>query len=211
MAIRITDTGSGIAPEVRAFLFEPFFSTKDPGSVGLGLAAVHGIIRQNGGFIEVESQSGVGTTFSLFLPRVSHPAEKTSFRAQLQEHGQVEGATILLVEDDGGVRALVKDILRSSGYRIVEADNGNAALVIENDYEGKIDLLLTDVIMPGITGAELAKTLGAKRPDMKILYMSGYTNEAIDRHGVLQEGIAFLQKPFTTRVLLEKVRQILHK
>ncbi len=123
----------------------------------------------------------------------------------------MEGATIMLVEDDGGVRALVKDILRSSGYRIMEADNGNAALVIENDYEGKIDLLLTDVIMPGITGAELARTLAAKRPDMKILYMSGYTNEAIDRHGVLQEDIAFLQKPFTTRVLLEKVRQILHK
>lgn len=208
--LSITDNGLGMDEETKAHIFEPFFTTKEHGKgTGLGLATVYAIITQCQGYIHVETELGRQTTFDIYLPRVvSHAKEVVP---AISPSDTVIGTeTILLVEDELSVRELASHVLRMDGYRVLEADSGADALRVGEEYVHTIDLLVTDVIMPGgINGRELAEQLAKKRPDMKILYMSGYTNNAIAKFGVLETDLAFLQKPFTLRALSAKTRQVL--
>jgi CheY-like chemotaxis protein len=193
----------------RAHVFEPFFTTKQKGKgTGLGLATAYGIVKQSGGNIWVYSEPGMGTTFKIYLPRVIAPLQLT--QPTLIATAQCTGSeTILLVEDEEGIRSLVVGILRSRGYTVLEADRPSDALDISKNFEGPIHLLFTDVVMPQMSGRELAAQISAGRPTTKILYMSGYTNHAIAHHGVLNAGVPFLQKPFTPEALALKVREVL--
>src|SRR2546426_2977309 len=193
--------------ETQSHVFEPFFTTKDQGT-GLGLSTVYGVVQQSGGFIAVESKPGRGTTFRIYLPRVDTAAEPV----RLQEaHGSAPsgGATILLVEDEENVRELVRDMLESHGYRVMEARWAGEAVMLGEEHQGRIDLMLTDVVMPGESGGELAQWMSQARPEMPVLYMSGYTDDALVRDGVQNDGAAFLPKPFTEEALLAKVRGML--
>ena len=207
--LAVGDTGSGMTPEVQAQIFEPFFTTKEVGKgTGLGLSTVYGIVTQHEGAIVVESEPGRGSTFTVYLPRVdeaSTPA--TAVATPAAERQGTE--TILLVEDEVGVRALARDVLTMRGYTVLEATNGSAALRIAAQAAGPIHLLLTDVVMPGLNGRETADRLKVSHPDMRVLYMSGYTDDAIVHHGVLGPGTALLPKPFTPPVLARKVREML--
>ena len=207
--LAVSDTGTGIDAETQAHIFEPFFTTKGPGKgTGLGLSTVYGIVKQSGGSVWVYSEVGVGTTFKVYLPQVQKGAEMQERSAPLAEPpGGNE--TVLLAEDEEAVRILTRDILLDSGYQVLEAPNGAAALEVAGRHEGTIHLLLTDMVMPEMSGRELADTLMRLRPDMKVLYMSGYTNEAMIHHGFLIAGGVFLQKPFTSGVLARKVREAL--
>jgi len=208
--IAVTDTGSGMTDEVKAHLFEPFFTTKPQGhGTGLGLSTCYGIVKQSGGCVNVYSEPGHGTTFKIYLPFIPVPAAAGS-SAQSPVPPQAGKETILLVEDDLSVRGLNARLLRSRGYNILEAGNGQEALrVAEQHTPGEIALLLTDVIMPEMGGKELAQHFRAAYPDAKVLFCSGYTQEAIDRGGELEPGIAFLQKPFTPASLSHKIREVL--
>jgi CheY-like chemotaxis protein len=194
---------------IKAHLFEPFFTTKGPGKgTGLGLATVYGIVTQSGGAIRVESEPGQGATFTIELPRVDAPADRPTDSGipAASPHGS---ETVLLVEDEPEVRGLARDILQQQGYTVLESADGDEALRIGREHVGPIHLLVTDVVMPQMGGRELADRLRAGRRETKVLYVSGYTDDAILHQGVSQTGTAFLPKPFTAAALAHKVRQVL--
>jgi CheY-like chemotaxis protein len=206
--VAITDTGSGMDGETQARLFEPFFTTKSVGKgTGLGLATVYGIVKQSEGFIWVYSEIDRGTTFKIYLPAGQEEAAQRPAPIQATTLGGTE--TILLVEDSETVRDLAQQVLRRYGYRVLAARDGHAALEqIRQTPEG-IDLLLTDMVMPGMGGGELGRRAAEVVPGIRILYTSGYTDDAIVRIGALKAGLPYLQKPFTSRELARKVREVL--
>ena len=207
--ISITDSGCGMEEETSSMIFEPFYTTKDLGKgTGLGLSTVYGIVKQSGGNVCVYSETGVGTTFKIYLPRVEEPYTEKS-RTKEQSTTLTGDETILLIEDDAAVRAIVISILEGSGYTILEACDGTEALQICEENRGNIDLIFTDVIMPGINGRELADQIEVMIPGVKVLFMSGYTDNAIQHHGVLEPGTAFIEKPFTAFSLTRKIRDVL--
>jgi CheY-like chemotaxis protein len=209
--LAVSDTGTGMDPETQVHLFEPFFTTKEKGKgTGLGLATVYGIIKQSGGFIWVYSELGVGSSFKIYLRRVEAAAEPALGRqASVPVARGTE--TVLLAEDEAPVRAVARQTLERYGYRVLEAPSAEAALDVADRYSGPIHLLLTDVIMPGLSGRDLAVRLAVVRPDVRVIYMSGYTDDAITRHGVLEPGFVFVQKPFTPDALARTVREVLDR
>ena len=205
----VTDTGCGMDEETQSRIFEPFYTTKELGKgTGLGLATVYGIVKQSGGFIWVYSEYGRGTTFKVYLPRVENLA--TRLRPNKRQREACKGTeTVLLVEDSEPLRALIKEFLNDSGYTVLEAANGNDAIRIASEFGGPIHLLLTDVVMPGMGGQQLAEQLTRIRPATKVLYMSGYPNDGIAHSGILAAGVVLLEKPFTREILSRRVRQVL--
>ena len=207
--LAVSDTGAGMDSETQAHIFEPFFTTKGTKGTGLGLSTVYGIIKQSEGYIWVYSEPGKGTTFKIYLPRVSEEGETIAVPAAPEVKLARGHETILLVEDEVTLRGLVKQYLQNQGYTILEATDGAAAIRIAAEYPNPIHLLLTDVIMPGMNGREVASRVSAARPEVKVLYVSGYTENAIGHNGLLEEGITLLQKPFTLPTLKAKVREML--
>ncbi len=209
VSLRVADTGVGMDEDTLARIFEPFFTTKPKGKgTGLGLSTVYGIIKQSGGSIAVRSKPGQGASFTIYLPRVEEPACTDITDTESPE--AFEGTeTVLVAEDEPGVRSLVRDSLRSRGYAVLEAGNGTEALALAERHSGPIHLLLTDVIMPQMNGRELSERLKARRPGLKVLFMSGYTDDAVLRHGVVTEDLPFIQKPFTPSALAGKLRTVL--
>jgi two-component system cell cycle sensor histidine kinase/response regulator CckA len=207
--ISVRDTGVGMDAQTLLHIFEPFFTTKDVGKgSGLGLATVYGIVKQSGGFVRASSAVGAGTEFEIFLPRVSEPV-RDSRDAPVHANG-TSGETILVAEDEPAVRALTCRILRKRGYHVLEAKDGTEAVEVASSYEGTINLLVTDVIMPNVGGRELSERLARMRPQVKVLFMSGYTDDQLLQRGVLQSGSGnFLEKPFTPDALARKVREVL--
>lgn len=207
--LSISDTGTGMTDEVKEHLFEPFFTTKEKGKgTGLGLATCYGIIKQNNGHIQVQSEVGQGTTFKVYFPQTTEAPASLHTKQTQPMRGGVE--TILLVEDEPSVRELTSHVLRQLGYTVLEADSGEQALsLVQQHTQTPIHLLLSDVVMPRMSGCELMQKLHAVRSDIKVLLMSGYADEAIARHGALEPGVAFLQKPFSPETLASKVREIL--
>jgi two-component system, cell cycle sensor histidine kinase and response regulator CckA len=206
--LAVSDTGVGMDEATRARIFEPFFTTKELGrGTGLGLSTVEGIVKQSGGFIQVDSEPGVGTSFKIYLPSVDEPAGELPIVASSGRRTGTE--TVLLVEDSPAVSGAARNILNRCGYVVLEAPNAEAALALAATRQGPIHLLLTDVVMPGMSGRELGDRFTAIRPETKVLFMSGYTNDAVLRRGVLASGIAFLQKPFSPDALATKVRGVL--
>ncbi len=209
IVLAVSDTGVGMSPEVQARLFEPFFTTKDPGKgTGLGLATSYGIVRQHGGHICVYSEIGHGTTIRVYLPRTEDVAAAPA-RHDVSKDMPQGAETVLLVEDEPAVRALAARSLRALGYTVIEAGDGVQALKVATEHAGTIQLLLTDVIMPQMGGKALADWVVRTRPGIRVLFMSGYTDNAITQHGRLDPGIVFLQKPFSPAALAQKVREIL--
>ena len=209
--ISIADTGAGMDSDTQSHIFEPFFTTKGPKGTGLGLSTVYGIVKQSGGYIWVYSEVGRGTTFKIYLPRVASMGEAaaqvaTPLAAQKVEPGS---ETILLVEDEANLRYLARQYLEKQGYKVIEAADGAVAMQIAVAHEAIIHLLLTDVIMPGMNGRELAQRIAEIRPNVKILYMSGYTENVIGHNGIMEPGVRLLQKPFNLRDLKSKVREVL--
>lgn len=207
--LSVSDSGHGMDKETQARIFEPFFTTKEKGKgTGLGLSTVYGIIKQSGGYVLVQSEPGQGTTFRIYLPKVEEAAEPARYvPVNKPENGGTE--TVLLVEDEESVRELVRETLESRGYRVLEAENGEAALRVTEKLSDPVDVLITDVVMPGMSGRELSARLSASCPQTKVLYLSGYTEDAIVHEGVLEPGTAFLQKPFTLQALARKLREVL--
>jgi PAS domain S-box-containing protein len=207
--LTVSDTGTGMDEATQARIFEPFFTTKGQGrGTGLGLATVYGVVKQSGGYIWVYSEIDHGTTFKVYLPQVSSESEKLPLEKIAS--GPAPGTeTILFVEDEESVRELVGEYLQARGYQIIEASDGLQALDLAAKHQGAIQLLITDVVMPRLSGRELATRLAAKRPGLKVLYISGYTDDSIFRHGVLEGGMAFLQKPFNLKSIAQKVREVL--
>jgi CheY-like chemotaxis protein len=208
--LAVSDTGEGIPPEVIQHIFEPFFTTKGTGKgTGLGLSTVYGIVKQSGGHVAVYSEMGHGTVFKVYLPVAACPAGVEPVGATLAAAGGSE--TILLVEDEEQVRALSRAILEMNGYRVLDSTHVGDAILLFETHAAEIDLMLTDVIMPSMNGRELYERLAALQPGLRVLYMSGYTDGAIEQHGVLEPGTAFIQKPFTPDSLAEKVRSVLDR
>jgi PAS domain S-box-containing protein len=206
--LAVSDTGCGMPPEVKARVFEPFFTTKGPGKgTGLGLATVYGIVQQAGGHVGVSSEVGVGTTFEVYLPRENTPAAAKPRSGLLAPPRGTE--TVLLVEDEDGVRALTRCVLTGCGYTVLEAAEGDEAVRAAAGHTGPIHLLVSDVVMPGPGGRAVADRVAELRPGVRVLFVSGYTDDVVVRHGVLQEGVSFLQKPFSPIVLAHRVREIL--
>ncbi len=209
--LAVSDTGQGMDEQTRTRIFEPFFTTKPSGKgTGLGLATVYGIVSQSSGYIWVYSEPGHGTTFKLYFPATAQGAEQ----AQISEHPELTlcgTETILLVEDEAGVRNLLTQVLEDKGYKVLAAANGPEALRLDRTFDGRIDLLLTDVIMPEMRGPQLGAELLARHPGMLVMYMSGYTDNALMHSGSLPDGTMFLQKPFTPDVVLRRVREVLDK
>ena len=206
--LSITDTGSGMTPDVKAKIFEPFFTTKGVGKgTGLGLAVVLGIVKQSGGHVEVYSEPEVGTTFKIYFPAV---AEQVSASKGIDGGSGPRGTeTVLLVEDEERVRGLAALVLQRYGYKVLTAGDGGEAVRAIEKYRGGIQLLVTDVVMPGMGGPDLAEAVQSRLPHVKVLFTSGYTDDAVVRHGLLNEKVAFLQKPYSPLALARKVRQVL--
>ncbi|HVH08772.1 MAG TPA: ATP-binding protein, partial [Gemmatimonadales bacterium] len=207
--LAVSDTGAGMDEATKARLFEPFFTTKPKGKgTGLGLATVYGIVKQSGGYISVYSEPGRGATFKVYLPRVDAAVEPVE--AAPAAGGSLRGSeTVLVVEDQGEVRSLTRRVLEARGYQVLVAASGQEAMRLAEERPGAIDLLLTDVIMPGMSGRGLGLLLAAAHPAMKVLYVSGYADESIVHQGMLEPGVWFLQKPFTPEALARKVREVL--
>ena len=209
--LTVGDNGCGMTPEVKAHVFEPFFTTKGPGKgTGLGLATVYGIVKQSGGNIELYTEPGDGTTFEIYLPALDDPLSPSAHdrRAVLETSGS---ETILVVEDEDAVRAIAVLALRTRGYTVLDAKSGKKALLAFDKHRGRIDLLVTDVVMPGLSGRELAEALCLRSPGLEVLYLSGYTDDSVVRHGILRVEVAFLQKPYTPLSLAKKVREVLDR
>jgi CheY-like chemotaxis protein len=211
VVLAVSDTGIGMSADVRARIFEPFFTTKGVGKgTGLGLAMIYGFVKQSGGYIEVQSAEGQGATFELYFPvaetRVEDP--KTIAVPVARARGT---ETVLLVEDDPGVRLLTTRALERDGYRLLVGVDGHDALRVAAGHAGAIDLVVTDVVMPGLGGRELADALRQRHPGLRVLYVSGYTDDAVVRAGVLHEEIPFLSKPYDHRTLARKVREVLDR
>jgi PAS domain S-box-containing protein len=207
--LAVSDTGCGMDAAIQARIFEPFYTTKEAGKgTGLGLSTVYGIVKQSGGNIFVYSEPGQGTTFKIYLPRVDEAVESTGLCDEATETSQ-GSETILIVEDEPAVRALLLDLLEMDGYQVLEAANGAEALQICRDNEDTIHLMITDVVMPQMGGREVAQSAALIRPQMRVLFMSGYTDDAIGNHGVLDSDVAFLEKPFTPDAVACKVREVL--
>ncbi len=212
--LSVSDTGIGIDEETRAHIFEPFFTTKARGKgTGLGLATVYGIVNQTGGHIWPCSEPGRGTTMRVYLPRIDVPADPIERPEVVAPQALRGGETILLVEDEEPVRSVTRQLLERNGYTVFEAPDGPSALGLVGGENGVVqfDLLLTDVVMPGMSGRELADHLRVNRPDLTVLFMSGYTDDAVVRHGMLEPGLAYLEKPFRPPALLRKVRDALDR
>jgi PAS domain S-box-containing protein len=206
--VAVSDTGEGMDAETMARIFEPFFTTKPLGKgTGLGLSTVHGIVEQSGGSVEVYSEKGRGTTFRIYLPSAEGKAETAAVAAPTPAPGGSE--TVLLVEDEAALRSMLREALEDAGYRVLEAGTPAHALAIAESHLGNIHMMLTDVVMPGMSGRELAERLKSLRSGVAVVYMSGYTDDAIGQHGLLDLGTHFLQKPFTSHQLLEKCREVL--
>jgi CheY-like chemotaxis protein len=207
--LAVSDSGVGMDEATRIRVFEPFFTTKESGQgTGLGLSTVYGIVKQSGGYIWVYSELHRGTTFKIYLPRVD--AQPDAIRNPESAFAGYRGTeTILLLEDEDGVRALVRHMLRKQGYTVLEAKHGKEAIFLCEQFKGIIHLLLTDVVLEHMSGREVAEHLSILRPEMKTLYISGYTDDAIVHHGVLTSEMPFLQKPFTAQGLIKKVRQVI--
>jgi PAS domain S-box-containing protein len=207
--LAVNDTGLGMDAETQTHIFEPFFTTKEPGKgTGLGLFTVYGIVTQNGGNMQVESTPGLGTTFTIHFPRVDAPIQEVKSKPAPKRTSRAD-ETILLVEDEQVVRDLVAQVLQSAGYTVLEATSGEQALQMSSAHRGPIHLLLADVVLPGLSGPEVAAQLAATRPDMRVIYMSGYAPEIIVRYGISEKHRLFLQKPFTPATLLAHVREAL--
>jgi two-component system, cell cycle sensor histidine kinase and response regulator CckA len=204
----VGDTGHGMDPATRARVFEPFFTTKPAGQgSGLGLATVYGIVKQSGGYIWAYSEPGQGTSFKIYLPEFAGPAtELPPVTAPVSPRG---AERILIVEDEGAVRRMAGRALAAQGYAVLEAENGADALEVLARADGPVDLVLTDVVMPILNGRELAERLAAERPRLRVLFMSGYTDDDVVRRGLLDPGAPFLQKPFVPADLARKVREVL--
>jgi PAS domain S-box-containing protein len=212
VVLAVSDTGTGMTAEVASQIFEPFFTTKEPGrGTGLGLSMVYGFLEQSGGRVTVDTRIDRGTTFRMYFPRLDDEARAPAAAAVATAAPEGGTETVLLAEDAGALREMIAEILASSGYRVLEAATGERALEVAKAHEGPIHLLLTDVVMPGMNGAELAAAVGVLRPESRILYMSGYTDDAVVHRGVLSEGASLLQKPFASTGLLHKVREVLDR
>jgi PAS domain S-box-containing protein len=207
--VAVSDTGKGMSEEVKAHIFEPFFTTKKRGSgTGLGLATTYGAVHQAGGSIEVYSEVGIGTTLRIYFPRIEEEAVKPEKVDRLTDlPGGTE--TVLVVEDEDTLRTLCERILGDLGYQVMPARNGAEAIALAHAFADRIDLLLADVVMPGMSGSELATQLVLEYPELKVLFMSGYPDDAIGKHGVLDEGMSFIGKPYTPSALARKVREVL--
>lgn len=204
----VSDTGTGMDVDTKARMFEPFFTTKPKGQgTGLGLATVYGIVKQSGGYIWVESEPGHGTTFKVYLPRVDADVDPQSASPEIRRLNGSE--TVLLVEDQDQVRELTKRLLEARGYRVLVAASGPEALRLAEQHAGQIRLLVTDVVMPGMSGREVGLLLAPTHRDMRVLYLSGYPDPSVVDQGVLAPGTPFLQKPFTSEGLARKVREVL--
>jgi two-component system cell cycle sensor histidine kinase/response regulator CckA len=209
VVLSVTDNGCGMDEETQSRIFEPFYTTKELGKgTGLGLASVYGIVKQSGGFIWVYSEPGQGTTIKVYLPRVDNPATPLPFENSRPE-ARRGTETVLLVENAESLRTLAKELLKSSGYAVLDAENGKEALRIASAFAGTIHLLLTDVIMPGMGGKQLAQQVTSLRPATRVLFMSGYSNDGIVQSGILTSEAPLLEKPFTREILLRRVRQVL--
>jgi CheY-like chemotaxis protein len=206
--LTVSDTGEGMDAETLQHVFEPFFTTKEQGKgTGLGLATVYGIVEQSGGWVDVESEPGRGTRFRIYLPCVDGARVAETSDAEALASGGSE--TVLVVEDEPMVRSLARRTLADRGYRVLEAEDGESALRLSRRHAGPIHLLLSDVVMPGMSGAELVERFARLRPEAAPLFMSGYTDEALGHHGVLDDDVAFVAKPFTPDTLAARVRAAL--
>ncbi|HEX4633077.1 MAG TPA: ATP-binding protein, partial [Gemmatimonadales bacterium] len=208
--LAVSDTGTGMDAATQARVFEPFFTTKEKGKgTGMGLATVYGIVKQSGGYIWLYSEPGQGTTFNVYLPRVDDPVEA---QAPAFSPTSLTGTeTVLLVEDDTAVGGVAQRILEGYGYTVLTASDGGEGLALAQRYDGDIHLLLSDIVLPTLSGPEVAQRLAERRPATRVLLMSGYTPEAVTRRGILEAGTALLQKPFTVQGLAAKVREVLDK
>jgi CheY-like chemotaxis protein len=210
VTLPISDTGMGMDEEVRDRIFEPFFTTKGrEKGTGLGLSTVYGIVKQNGGHILVESQVGQGTTFQIYLPRTTESPVPPTIRRKVPPTSVKGTETILVVEDEIMVRELAVQILKAQGYQVLKAGHGIEALQIVQELDGPLHLLLTDVVMPKMNGKDLAERLQAQRPDVRVIFMSGYSENVIAEQGILDEGVVFVPKPFSLEVLTQKIRAAL--
>jgi two-component system, cell cycle sensor histidine kinase and response regulator CckA len=208
VVLAVSDTGHGMDRQVLSHVFEPFFTTKEPGKgTGLGLATVYGIVKQSGGYVTVYSEVGRGTTFRVYLPRVD--AEPDGVEAPEAGAAPEGSETIMLLEDEESLREIIREVFEEAGYQVITAAESRHAVELARQHAGPIHILVTDVVMPGLGGREVADALTAVRPRLPVLFISGYTDEAIGRHNVLEPGVFFLQKPFTTHALLRKVREVL--
>jgi CheY-like chemotaxis protein len=206
--IAITDSGQGMDEATRARIFDPFFTTKEQGKgTGLGLSTVYGIVKQSGGFVWVYSEPGQGATFKIYLPRIDAPVEAPVAPSPIRTTGGRE--TVLVVEDEEALRKVAERILLRDGYSVLVASSGDEALTLAKNSTKPIDLIATDVVMPGLGGRELVQRLMAVHPNARVLFMSGYTDDAMLRHGIPEPGRAFLQKPFSGLALTQKIREIL--
>jgi CheY-like chemotaxis protein len=208
--VRVCDTGPGIPPEDRVHIFDPFFTTKEPGKgTGLGLSTSLGIIREHGGTIGVESVVGSGTTFTILLPVANLVAQEATAGAAVAPRTRAEGETILLVEDDETMSELLSEVLAAEGYNVVSVAGPSAALSSAESLDAAVDLVITDVVMPQMSGFLLAKELRSRHPGVQVLYMSGYTDQVLADRGELKDEDPFIRKPFSNDALLRKVREVL--